>query len=86
MNSKGAGSFDSPSDMRFGAGSAVQQLPLLIVPDKIPSSSYNVRRPLVVGGSALVPEKCFHFISDVTDALMSVPSSLLPPLALCTGD
>lgn len=37
------------------------------------------------GGSVLMPEKCFHLISDVTDPLMSVSTSQVSALAHSIG-
>lgn len=82
---QGTGLFDSV--MCFGASTAVQQHPLLIISDMITSTgACHVSRHLVYGGgSVLMPEKCFHLISDVTDPLMSVSTSQVSALAHSIG-
>lgn len=73
--------------MRFGACTVVQQHPLLIISDMITSPGVcHVSRQLVSrDGSVLMPEKCFLFVGNVTDAQMSVSTSLFPPLAPSIG-
>lgn len=87
MNSKALVYLIPSSVTRFGVSTMVQQHPLLIISDMITSlGACHVYRHLVYrGGSVLMPEKCFLFISDVTAAQMSVSTSLVSPLAPSIG-